>query len=151
MNQSGVRYCQPNELPCGVNAQTVFSNKKNKNCDCPEPCNDRVYSTAISMSSITDQAYENFVIKHGKTISYWKKNIVHVLVYFSDLIEENVTHKEAFRLMGLLCNVGGVFGLILGASLVTLVEILDICVIKLFSVSSKCKKNDKVTTLPPTK
>ncbi|CAG7819071.1 unnamed protein product [Allacma fusca] len=60
------------------------------------------------------------------------KKISKLVFYFPEMSYEIVQEKEAYDLIALLCDVGGTFGLFLGCSILTLVELLEFIVIFIF-------------------
>ena len=134
MNDSSAKYCSPKQLAtCAYPAHRDFAKLSKTPCSCPDPCNDKVFEISNSHASLSPYFYVYMANKHGETVSYWRSNVAILEVYFPDLIEENVVHQESFTLMTLFCNIGGVFGLILGAGLISVVEIFDFCVTKTFT------------------
>ncbi len=95
------------------------------NCNCPEPCEDKIYSTTNSHVTLSRDFYSYLTAKYGESDAYWKENVAGLMVYYPELIEENVIHQKSFSLMSLFCNIGGVFGLILGAGLISIIEVFD--------------------------
>lgn len=58
-----------------------------------------------------------------------KKNVVVLNLFFSTMIVEEVTESPAYTWLALMSDVGGAFGLILGATFLTLVEFIDfVCI-----------------------
>ena len=137
MNDSSSKYCSPKQLAtCAYPAHRDYAKLSKTPCSCPDPCNDKVFEISDSHASLSPDFYVYMANKHGETVSYWRSNVAILEVYFPDLIEENVVHQESFTLMTLFCNIGGVFGLILGVGLISVVEIFDFCVTKTIT---RCK------------
>ena len=61
----------------------------------------------------------------GQTPDYWRDNLVHLELYLTSMTYETVEKQLGYTLLQLFCDVGGAFGLLLGASLLTLLEIVD--------------------------
>ena len=138
MNDSTARYCSPSELAsCVYPARKNYPKKRMGHCNCPDPCFDKVYEIVSSQATLSLDFYLHMANKYNESEAYWRANAAILEVYFPDLIEENVVHQQSFSLMTLFCNIGGVFGLILGAGLISILEIFDFCITK--SVTS-CKK-----------
>ncbi len=138
MNDSSARFCSPKELAtCVEPTRHIYPRVKNTTCSCPDPCEDRIYETSISQSTLSNSFFLDLAAKHGKTEQYWRDNAAILQVYYPDLIEENVVHQKSFSVMTLFCNIGGVFGLVLGAGFISVVEVFDFCFTKILS---GCKK-----------
>ena len=89
-----------------------------------------MYTTVSSQATLSPDFYMDMANKYNESEAYWKENAAILEVYFPDLIEEKVVHQQSFSLMTLFCNIGGVFGLILGAGLISIIEIFDFCITK---------------------
>ncbi len=98
---------------------------------CPVSCNEVIYSTTSSYAIFTDTFLQHLTAKYGQTVDYWKINAVGIRVYYSQLIEQVVTHQAAYSLLTMLCDVGGALGLILGASIISVIELFDFILILL--------------------
>ncbi|EPY79429.1 acid-sensing ion channel 4 [Camelus ferus] len=81
-------------------------------CFCPTPCNLTRYGKEISMVRIPNRgsARENFLVLD---------------VFFEALTSEAMEQRAAYGLSALLGDLGGQMGLFIGASILTLLEILD--------------------------
>ena len=131
MNDSTVKYCSPMELAtCSYPTHRNYPKQRTGTCSCPDPCYDKVYITVSSQATLSSDFYIDMANKYNESEAYWKENAAILEVYFPDLIEENVVHQQSFSLMTLFCNIGGVFGVILGAGLISIIEIFDFCITK---------------------
>lgn len=75
-----------------------------------------------------------------------QKNVVMVSIYFSTMTVEEVTESPAYTWLALLSDVGGAFGLILGATFLTLIEFIDFLCVSIFeycTVRAHQKKQSK--------
>ncbi len=112
----------------------VYRNADFSTCDCPVPCEQVEYVTEVSRrpwreSSITarmrDGLAKFFDINATEvTLDLLKKNVIHLSVFHSDFVTEHVTEEELYSVESLLCDFGGLMGLLIGASLISLVEII---------------------------
>lgn len=75
--------------------------------ECLIECNKLVYAPYIE--SVTDT----------------EKNQGKFLIYFPEMWYEIVEEKNSYDIIALLCDVGGTFGLFLGCSILTLVELIE--------------------------
>ena len=56
---------------------------------------------------------------------HFRENFVQVDVFYKSLNYEKISAREAFPFLSLLGEVGGFMGLLLGASCLTIIEVLD--------------------------
>ena len=145
MNDSKAPYCSPAQLAtCAYPARHMYTKPHNSTkvpCNCQNPCEDKVFADSISLATLSTNFYQDLAARYGKTESYWRENAAILQVYFPDLIEERVVHQKSFTVMSLFCNIGGVFGLVLGAGLISIVEIVDFCLTK--TLCCCCKRNKR--------
>jgi hypothetical protein len=59
-------------------------------------------------------------------------------IFYKELKYEKITQRPAFEVLSLLSEVGGFLGLLLGASVLTVCEVMDFALIALLA---KCKGN----------
>ena len=72
----------------------------------------------------------------------FSENFVQVDVFYPELKYETVVQRPAFQLLSLVSEVGGFLGLLLGASILTVCELLDY--ISLI-ILNKCHKKKAVS------
>ena len=84
----------------------------------------------------------------GKSPDYWRDNLVHLELYLTSMTFEKVEKQLGYTLLQLFCDVGGAFGLLLGASLLTLLEIVDFFLCRL-SVNSGVRAGAGTATVNP--
>ncbi len=139
MNDSDANYCSPAEIGrCDPKVYHDYAAKR-RTYHCPEPCEDLVYSSSGSQATLAPAVFSAMNTKYGEGEDYWRDNLAVLTVYFPELIVENITHQKGFKVLALFCNIGGVFGLVLGAGLISVIEIIDFCLSRLF-----CTKKVKV-------
>ncbi|XP_043823951.1 acid-sensing ion channel 3 [Dromiciops gliroides] len=99
---------------------------KNNNCTCPTPCKLTRYGKELSMVRIPSQASSNFLVQtHNLSKKYIEDNFLVLDIFFEALNYETVEQKKAYEVADLLGDIGGQMGLFIGASLLTILEILD--------------------------
>ncbi|RUS75981.1 hypothetical protein EGW08_016263 [Elysia chlorotica] len=59
---------------------------------------------------------------------FMRENILHLNVFYKELSYEQITQQEAYDLFALLCDIGGSMGLFVGASVITVFEVMDLVV-----------------------
>ncbi|KAF5922545.1 hypothetical protein HPG69_017918 [Diceros bicornis minor] len=86
-------------------------------CFCPTPCNLTRYGKEISMVRIPNRGSARYLAR--------KENFLVLDVFFEALTSEAMEQRAAYGLSALLGDLGGQMGLFMGASILTLLEILD--------------------------
>nr|XP_025147603.1 acid-sensing ion channel 3 isoform X3 [Bubalus bubalis] len=94
-------------------------------CRCPNPCASTRYAKELSMVRMPSRPAARYLArKHNRSEAYILENVL-VLDIFEALNYETVEQKKAYEMSELLGDIGGQMGLFIGASLLTILEILD--------------------------
>ena len=72
-----------------------------------------------------------------------RSNFLEVDIFYKELKYEEVTQRPSFEALSLLSEVGGFLGLLLGASVLTVCEVMDFITIVLIA---KCKGKHNTKT-----
>ncbi len=112
----------------------VYKAMNTSACDCPYPCEQVFYVTEVSrrpwrQSFITARVRKSLskffnISANEVNLDLAKKSLIHLSVFHSDFVTEHVTEEELYSLESLLCDFGGLMGLLIGASLISLFEII---------------------------
>uniref|UniRef100_A0A8C3P8W4 Acid sensing ion channel subunit family member 4 n=1 Tax=Chrysemys picta bellii TaxID=8478 RepID=A0A8C3P8W4_CHRPI len=95
-------------------------------CSCPTPCNLTRYNKEISMVRIPSKGSARYLAhKYHRNETYIRENFLVLDIFFEALNYEAIEQKKAYELAGLLGDIGGQMGLFIGASILTILEILD--------------------------
>ncbi|XP_046951247.1 acid-sensing ion channel 3 isoform X2 [Lynx rufus] len=95
-------------------------------CTCPNPCASTRYAKELSMVRIPSRAAARYLArKHNRSEAYIVENVLVLDIFFEALNYETVEQKKAYEVSELLGDIGGQMGLFIGASLLTILEILD--------------------------
>uniref|UniRef100_A0A8C0K260 Acid sensing ion channel subunit 3 n=1 Tax=Canis lupus dingo TaxID=286419 RepID=A0A8C0K260_CANLU len=95
-------------------------------CTCPNPCASTRYAKELSMVRIPSRAAARYLArKHNRSEAYISENVLVLDIFFEALNYETVEQKKAYEVSELLGDIGGQMGLFIGASLLTILEILD--------------------------
>ncbi|XP_063141724.1 acid-sensing ion channel 3 isoform X2 [Rattus norvegicus] len=95
-------------------------------CVCPNPCATTRYAKELSMVRIPSRASARYLArKYNRSESYITENVLVLDIFFEALNYEAVEQKAAYEVSELLGDIGGQMGLFIGASLLTILEILD--------------------------
>ena len=116
-----------------------------EDCNCVQPCYAHEYEADVTYTTFPSEQMDadTFKIKfplvyndlkHGidddEYTSGWgrdgllKRNLLGLNIYFKDLKKVKVVESEADKMPSLIADLGGTFGLWLGMSIVTIVEII---------------------------
>ncbi|CAF0992779.1 unnamed protein product [Brachionus calyciflorus] len=129
--------------PCYNNTQYECFNSKfgnnfrdssivNEICQpqCPLECQNMNYKIFYSFNDFINEKnnddLNNFFNFTGTNRRHMKKDLISLYFYYESLSYEEITEKESIDLVGLLSNLGGIAGLFLGISFLSLVEIIEI-------------------------
>ncbi|KAL7826159.1 hypothetical protein SRHO_G00338970 [Serrasalmus rhombeus] len=95
-------------------------------CPCETPCNVTRYGKELSMVKIPSKGSARYLSrKYHKTEEYIRDNFLILDIFFEALNYETIEQKKAYDIAGLLGDIGGQMGLFIGASILTILEILD--------------------------
>ncbi len=114
--------------------QNVYQSMNFPSCDCPIPCTQVYYNTEVSRRPWRNSfiggevrgGLTNFfnISREEVNIDFLKKNLIHLSVFHSDFMNVTIEEKELYNLESLFCDVGGLMGLLIGASVISLFEII---------------------------
>lgn len=123
--------CRSRDMLCiRKTGEQYFASGVARQCNCPLQCNQRSYPYSLSQSSFS-QLYINHTSKlpnlKGKIINMAKINheVTFLDISFSTLNYIDIQTKPGYSAFILFCQIGGTFGLILGATILTICEILQ--------------------------
>ncbi|XP_055990787.1 acid-sensing ion channel 3 [Sorex fumeus] len=95
-------------------------------CACPNPCAVTRYAKELSMVRIPSRAAARYLArKFNRSEAYIAENVLVLDIFFEALNYETVEQMKAYEVSELLGDIGGQMGLFIGASLLTILEILD--------------------------
>ena len=126
--------CQDlNEMQCIFNKQLNFFDEFNEfNCltDCPLECKKITYSLSTSHSDYPNRKYAKILkrlITNHLTIDddLLKKSIAAINIYYEDHRYTKVSQIAKMSSEDLMANIGGIFGLCIGISFLSFVEIFE--------------------------
>ncbi|XP_046582483.1 acid-sensing ion channel 1A-like [Haliotis rubra] len=141
-----VAYCTPQQFQeCYVPAKARYL-QTDTGCEagCPEPCSYTRFITQHSSSPLTRNYITAYTKAKGKTEEYWRRNLVILEMYLSSMTYELTEKQLGYEILDLFCDIGGALGLLLGASLLTVLEVFDFLCITVFSVVFEKNKVHKI-------
>ncbi|XP_062430804.1 acid-sensing ion channel 5 [Rhea pennata] len=96
------------------------------NSTCPVPCEETDYPTTVTYSSFAGEKAVRFIsTKLKKSPEYIRQNLVHIDIKYHDLNYKMTQQQKALTVPELLADVGGQLGLFCGASMITIIELLE--------------------------
>ncbi|XP_075193909.1 bile acid-sensitive ion channel [Anomaloglossus baeobatrachus] len=96
------------------------------NSTCPVPCEETDYPATLSYSTFpSEKAADYLSTKLNKNASYMRDNLVYIDIKYHELNFKITKQQKALTSTELLSNVGGQMGLFCGASMITIIEILE--------------------------
>ncbi|XP_047575864.1 acid-sensing ion channel 5 isoform X3 [Lutra lutra] len=123
------------------------------NSSCPVPCEETEYPATISYSTFPSQKALKYLSKKlNQSQEYIRENLVNIEINYSDLNYKITQQQKAVSVYELLADVGGQLGLFCGASMITIIEIIEyiftnfywICILFLLKIP-----DIMLGTLPP--
>ncbi|XP_008050137.1 acid-sensing ion channel 5 [Carlito syrichta] len=96
------------------------------NSSCPVSCEETEYPATISYSTFPSQKALKYLSKKlNQSQKYIRENLVNIEINYSDLNYKITQQQKAVSVSELLADVGGQLGLFCGASLITIIEIIE--------------------------
>uniref|UniRef100_W5LEW1 Acid sensing ion channel subunit family member 4 n=1 Tax=Astyanax mexicanus TaxID=7994 RepID=W5LEW1_ASTMX len=110
-----------------VHMPALLQKSSGDSCPCETPCNLTRYGKELSMVKIPSKGSARYLSrKYHKSEDYIRYHNFLVLdIFFEALNYETIEQKKAYDVAGLLGDIGGQMGLFIGASILTVLEILD--------------------------
>ncbi|XP_013409196.1 acid-sensing ion channel 2-like [Lingula anatina] len=130
MRAPNVPICDPKQIfDCYEPNRNVFIKEKGQ-CqqECPIPCDSITYDVSLSQAPLSDYHTGTFTVNNVKP-DYIKNNFVQLDIFFQGISYERLEQYPAYNPFALGCDVGGAMGLVLGASALTLCEIMDFVIV----------------------
>uniref|UniRef100_F6ULW5 Uncharacterized protein n=1 Tax=Ciona intestinalis TaxID=7719 RepID=F6ULW5_CIOIN len=129
LNMANVPECDAlNILNCSGSADAVFSTKFSlRTCECVEPCNFVVYDSSTSYSTFPSiEVGEFFALHAGKNLRKYRENHLMLDIFYDSLSYVRMKQSKAVTEISLMSDMGGLLGLWLGISLVTVSEFVQL-------------------------
>ena len=105
-------------------------------CDCPLACNEVIYNRRIQTVPLDVEYLYSFISQNNISLGdldNFKKSIFSIRVYYPRLESENAVERAAYEMSDVFNDFGGLLGLAIGASVISVVELLAICCLTFFS------------------
>ncbi|KAM5255818.1 bile acid-sensitive ion channel [Ctenodactylus gundi] len=105
------------------------------NSSCPVPCEETEYPATVSYSTFPSQKALKYLSKKlNQSLEYIRENLVNIEIKYSDLNYKITQQQKAVSVPELLADVGGQLGLFCGASMITIIEIIEYVVTNFYWV-----------------
>ena len=104
------------------------------NANCPAVCNYIEYLTKVGSVSYPNEYYKSLLMNHSKiiasNISYANldKSFLKINIFYESMSFAQTIENPALPFETLLSNIGGNFGLFIGISLISFLEIIDLLI-----------------------
>ncbi|XP_071950925.1 acid-sensing ion channel 1C-like [Antedon mediterranea] len=119
----------------------------NTHCKCRIGCQYKEYSTKVSSALWPGDHFLEHLEHHlNKSTETIKKNYLDVYLYYEDISYEFVEQVPAYSPIKLLCDIGGLMGLLCGMSVMTIIEIVEFVCMSFGKCLPKGKKVGDVVT-----
>ncbi|XP_078483012.1 acid-sensing ion channel 2 isoform X1 [Ciona intestinalis] len=121
------RYCTPEEYKtCADKALDFLVMTDDQLCVCETPCEVIRYNLEMSTLQLpSTQASSYLAYKYQVSEDYVRKNFAKLNIFFEALNYETIEQKVAYEIPGLFGDIGGQMGLFIGASILTILELVD--------------------------
>ena len=116
-------------------------------CECPLPCYEEefvteVQQTPLRITSTTPRMNKNLARALNLTedeisLEFYKKNIVRLNLFYKNFMVETIREQPLYDVESLLGDFGGLMGLLIGASTISLIEILWVLGASVFNLIHK--------------
>ena len=123
-----------NKSASQVECETTFAQEKPiRNCVCPQPCYEITYPIKMALNiwprkeELTRMMTEFAAVlnlSQASTTGYTQSRFSKVKIYYEELINTDAMEEELYGFTSLTSEIGGVAGLFLGCSVISLVELL---------------------------
>jgi hypothetical protein len=120
---------------CGFDRAKLFVTDPNQTCTdlCPDQCSWTTYETDWSAIPIWPFYYHEIFFNNKLNETYnekvtpeiLSKNLAVVYIFYRDMNVEETVQQPAYTSFDMFCDIGGSFGLVLGASILTFLDIFD--------------------------
>ena len=163
MPDNGTPLCSLRQLTLCVGPETDEFDSFEERKKCPNPCSWTTYNYELSYSSylhappvgisinVTNQVGPHLLQKKNEMTpaeldEYIENNIILVQFFYKEMANEIVQQEPSFDFYQFLGDMGGEIGLMLGASLLTFVEFIDLFVFLVYHQLLRIYKAKKEDT-----
>ncbi|ESP02939.1 hypothetical protein LOTGIDRAFT_156895 [Lottia gigantea] len=105
--------------------------QKSEICHCPDPCTVIEYETDLSFGYFPTRADSQRLVDLGVVpdISYPRENFLKFNMNYNRLLEHTIEYVPEYNLETFLGTIGGHLGLFIGASVLSIIEIIELLIL----------------------
>ncbi|KAK4879621.1 hypothetical protein RN001_007767 [Aquatica leii] len=142
------RICHQVNDPCSVSVKESMDQIESETddgelCDCLPSCYQLEYEKSISYGQLANKSRSPDEYLYDKTMDYIKHNIIIADVYFEITEFSRFTKNELYGTLDIMAGVGGLLGLFLGFSMLSIVELVYYFTLKLFCNFLRARNKEK--------
>lgn len=116
---------------------------------CPDTCSYNTFTLKTASSlRLTDEYLSTLANATDDSLEYWRRNFVAIEVYHSSMSYPYIRKRYSYLVLDLFCDIGGALGLVLGASIATVVELCDFTVKRVSAFCSYKRRVRDGVTMP---
>ncbi|KAK6194920.1 hypothetical protein SNE40_000451 [Patella caerulea] len=106
----------------------AHANNATASCTCPRPCSDVVYHQDLSASFFPADSFVNFLkrLKITSSLEHARSNLLRITISFKSLMVTHVSHVPEYTSEDVISSMGGFMGFFIGASILSVLEVLDV-------------------------
>ena len=122
-------YVEVNNCSFAAKIKYIANPSIEANCGCCPECNETIYDDFVSSSEINDDTKVRLLEVLNVpnfNISNFDKNIINLKIFFREMPYIQIEQQSLYTWMCLFGELGGQLGLCLGASIVTVAELLQL-------------------------
>ncbi|XP_072013236.1 uncharacterized protein [Amphiura filiformis] len=149
-------YVNTTQQRCRMKTESLY-NDDYIDCQCPDACNEIMYPTSVSSALWPSDKYEQHLYNRVseenekaartlKDVISTRKNLVRLRIYFEELNYQLIKQTKVWSIEGISGAVGGLMGLYLGFSAVSILEILTFLLKVLIYIISFGRLSNSSTT-----
>ena len=120
------RLCNPKELTeCVFPAEREFVRMAyHSHCNCRQSCKEITYTTSVSAAPASEFTLDYVARTSNRSKEFFRKNLALLSIYFEDISVSTITQQEAYNGFALMSDIGGALSLVLGATVLSILEFL---------------------------
>ena len=94
-------------------------------CNCQQSCNEITYATSVSAAPASEFTLDYLArTSSNRSKDWYRKNFAVLRIYFEDISVFSITHQKAYNGFALMSDIGGALSLVLGATVLSILEFL---------------------------
>ncbi|XP_067931986.1 acid-sensing ion channel 2-like [Watersipora subatra] len=117
-------------------------------CNCRATCNEIQYTARLSSTTYPSKSMAEIVGCGSECYEYNRKNFVMLYVVYGEMSYELLEEDVMYKGYDLIANLGGTMGVCIGASFLTLMELIEYGLIQLSLLIQKVNKVNKEVVIP---